>query len=395
MKISKIEEKMNKIIEPYRILFPVGILFGVWGTAVWISYWLGFIDFPSRIHSDLMMSGFMFSFISGFLMTSMPKYLGSKKFLTVDLFIISFILMGLFFSAVFELRIIFQFLSFLGMLYLGYFVIFRFFNRTHQIYPNFIYLIVGLLFASVGTGILFFSDILKLDFQLIRLAKLFFYQGTIISLIVGVGSTLIPVLLGYGNQNVISYSVGERSLFQVYLQSVTGIIWLFLFLFISSFFIEIYVNYIAGTLLRALVISQIIIKTWKIFQFPFANSKLSVSIWITGVMLILSLWISVFFYIYKVHAIHMLFISGFGLLTILVASRITLAHGYHGFHLEVNSNLLYYLTFLIILAALTRFSAIFFPEFYTEYLAYAGILWVFALLVWAGFFLKKLIFIKQ
>lgn len=63
--------------EPYRLFFPIGTVCAALGLAVWIAFWLRpGIGYPGPAHSVIMMHGFAFSFIIGFLLTMLPRALG-------------------------------------------------------------------------------------------------------------------------------------------------------------------------------------------------------------------------------------------------------------------------------------------------------------------------------
>ena len=84
---------------------------------------------------------------------------------------------------------------------------------------------------------------------------------------------------------------------------------------------------------------------------------------------------------------HLLFISGLGLILLIVADRVTLGHGvddatmarcYGG-----RSVVWRWLVWLIVVAALTRMAADFTPRLMISHHSYAALLWVAALVLWA------------
>ncbi len=63
--------------EPYRILFPVGTIFGFLGVAVWPLTALGLAPAPLVLsHPRVMVEGFVGSFVIGYLATALPRLLG-------------------------------------------------------------------------------------------------------------------------------------------------------------------------------------------------------------------------------------------------------------------------------------------------------------------------------
>ena len=64
-------------IDLYRIFFPVGWLLGFWGALVWVLYFFDLIQYPGALHPEIMMGGFILSFVIGFLGTAAPKFTNS------------------------------------------------------------------------------------------------------------------------------------------------------------------------------------------------------------------------------------------------------------------------------------------------------------------------------
>ena len=66
-------------IEPYRVLFPLGAALAIAGVAPWLALAAGVTLWPGRLHAGLMMEGFELSFVSGFLLTAMPAFTHGAK----------------------------------------------------------------------------------------------------------------------------------------------------------------------------------------------------------------------------------------------------------------------------------------------------------------------------
>jgi uncharacterized protein involved in response to NO len=85
-----------------------------------------------------------------------------------------------------------------------------------------------------------------------------------------------------------------------------------------------------------------------------------------------------------------MFIGGFTLLILAVATRVTLSHGGHELARERRSWPLRIGLAAGLLALLARVGAPFSPDLYFEHLAWAGLLWIAGNLFW-GFYLFRLI----
>ena len=72
--------------EPYRVFFPLGILFGLSGVSLWPLYFSGLHKFyPGIMHARLMIEGFLGAFIVGFLGTAGPRLTGTAPLSRAEL----------------------------------------------------------------------------------------------------------------------------------------------------------------------------------------------------------------------------------------------------------------------------------------------------------------------
>src|SRR5262249_41330030 len=71
--------------EPFRIFFPLGLLFGMIGVALWpLFVWHEIEFYPVQAHVRLMIEGLMGSFIIGFLGTAGPRLLDASPLLAAE-----------------------------------------------------------------------------------------------------------------------------------------------------------------------------------------------------------------------------------------------------------------------------------------------------------------------
>ena len=64
---------------PHQLFFPLGVLSSLIAVLVWILTPLRLFEAPALfIHSKLIFGGFLWSFITGFLMTAVPKMTGTR-----------------------------------------------------------------------------------------------------------------------------------------------------------------------------------------------------------------------------------------------------------------------------------------------------------------------------
>jgi uncharacterized protein involved in response to NO len=88
---------------------------------------------------------------------------------------------------------------------------------------------------------------------------------------------------------------------------------------------------------------------------------------------------------FRADFLHILFIGGFSLLIFAIATRVTLSHGGHDLAQERRSWPLRIGVTLALVAMLARIGAPFAAASYFAHLAWASILWMAGLLVWARY----------
>lgn len=72
--------------EPFRLLFPVAVVFGGLGALLWPAHLLGWLPWhPGAAHARLLILGFFGGFIAGFLGAALPRLLGAPPARTWEL----------------------------------------------------------------------------------------------------------------------------------------------------------------------------------------------------------------------------------------------------------------------------------------------------------------------
>jgi hypothetical protein len=146
-----------------------------------------------------------------------------------------------------------------------------------------------------------------------------------------------------------------------------------------------------GQILKTGVVLLLAKRVWRIYQRPKAEGKLVFWLWLTAHGFVFSFLALLFSPdSFKIHLAHLQFILGLGLLTLLIASRIILAHGDYPLTLETHSKVYRTLSWVLLLSALTRLSAPL-TSSYAHHLGYAALTWLFGLGIWGVNFIPKTI----
>lgn len=372
----------QKSIDPYQVFFPLGILSACVGVAVWPLYLAGFIQYPGASHSLWMIGNFLLSFACGFLLTAVPKFTGTDPCNRGELTTIAILLCGCWF---FFWLMPLTFIVLLGVL--GR----RFLRRAYSPPPHFVFVGMGLFCGFAGSlGIFLSSQGVALPLQPFRIL---FLQGLMLCLVLGVGARLLRVLLGYERSPLLRISANIRepdadTWFRA--EGAPSVIASFIFLS-TGFILEFFPGLeILGRCLRALVVGWVAFSAWKLHRLPRGKGVLAWGIWVSGWSLLVGSVVYPFSGSYAVSALHLVFIGGFGVTALLVASRVILAHGGFKVELERRSHALAWTAALIIFAALARAGAEFPGAGYLRHLGYASAAWLAGVVIWASWMGRRL-----
>lgn len=363
----KVSKKLYKFISnPYVYFFPLGTLLALVGGGVWL--FSRNESYPSVFHSQTMIGAFLFSFISGFLMTAVPRMTGSflardfEVYGMLSLIIVSFV------SNFFELNQVYYFVTSLSYFLLIYFVISRF-KIKENLPPSFFVLILfGILSGIVG------SILLSIEvFEAVGHAL--FFNGVVLFLVLGVGSRLVPALRGVSPK---MSSVVKKEYIEFGLIGTALLISL-----IGEAKSE---SYLFG-LIKCIATLIIAIRYWKIFSFVKPSSRLAYGMWGAAYMVIAGIILRTLIPEYGVQWFHLTYIGGFGMMTFTVASRVIISHGGHSMDFEKKSKAPLVVVVLLSLAAITRVAAPYFD--YLLLLKWASAFWILGTLVWSLVFIPR------
>jgi uncharacterized protein involved in response to NO len=367
-------------IEPYRLLFPVGTMFGVLGVFVWLLYsFFPNLGYPAELHSKLMLGTFLFSFAAGFLMTAIPKMTASFPAQPFEIVVAFALVIANALSAYLAPAWFYYSVSAVSIVSLILFFARRFQARTKSPPPFFPFVLMGLLSGLIGAVFLGINRAWPLSAELFIFSKIVYFEGMILFLVLGIGSRLIPVISGRG-------TINEKSGPKIVAQNlILGS------LLILAFAVQSYGEPLLGGILKSFVSTWVALFSWGIFEKAQTKSRLALGMQLSGVMVLLGIYMSVLQPSFAVHWMHLTYIAGFGLMTLTVATRVTLAHGSYDLSFEAQSKTLWICGGLILTAAATRAAAPFIASSYTMHLAYAAVCWILAVLLWGAVFIKKII----
>lgn len=375
--------------DPFRLFFPIAISCMLYASFLWIAHvFFSYGEFPIERHASMFFGGFLYFSILGFLLTAVPRFTQTEFLSVSELFVA---------TCVVVFNLLFYFLN-QPMLYWGtiaggffYFMIFgatRFLQRKQNPPFTFIFVGAGIVLGFLGSFSLYLYHMEPFIFEFFqKWGKLFFFDAMVTSLIIGVGGRLIPGILGF-----IDIVKIQRDVYEVpkpFLQVIPKDMILSLVGFVASLVIEGVGLYLPAYILRAIIITYFAFKYWRLHE-KIPSEKwhgrvLKISCW----FLLITSWLLCFTQDYAIHIKHLIYIGTYLLMTLMVSSRVILAHGSGGLELETKKMPFLVIGLLFAFAALTRASAFLIPDSYMNHLAYTGVVLIAAIFVWGGYFAKK------
>ncbi len=362
--------------EPFRLFFLSGVLWSVIGVSLWPLFYAGKLTFyPGITHARLMIECFGGAFVVGFLGTAGPRMATAPKLTPAELLLLFALHTA---NGVLHLKLEMRaadacFLAMLGLL-LACLVVRVAKFREDAPPPQMLLALTGLVCGLAGTAMWLNPNWIASP-ENYRLAGLLVYQGLLLPPVLGIGSFIFPRILG-GDFGAPEAPAARRASL---LRAVSAAA-----LLIGSFFVETAGHPVAAYLLRAgTAAGYLCIEIrWRRAPGDPPRGTLPRGLFWALVTGLGGLAATGFAYDRRVGMEHLLFIGMFGLLILIVGSRVLFGHSgeLEGFSRRSwTARLLIAFAFI---AATTRASAEFWPAITISHHKYAAWLWGLACLLW-------------
>lgn len=364
--------------DPYRALFPIGLTWGVIGAGLWPAWALGALPYPAGAHRALMIQGFEHSFVLGFLLTAIPGFTKGERCRPFELAIAvaAALVFGLAALAGWMLAAQGAFTASLLMLLAA---VLRRVRHAKVIPPlELMFVAFGLLLGLAG-GLWLLAEaaghapVVTAPHFGERLVSL----GMVLSLVLGVGGLLVPTFAGMRDPLVIpgiAAAHERRGRLGFYAALIAA--------FALAFTAELAGHPRTGALLRAVAAGTLGLMVWKLWRLPGRRDVPAFVLWTSGWLVIAGLWMVALVPSFQLGGLHLVFIGGFGLLTLGIGTRVVVAHGHHPLADE-RLALSPWVVVALGVALLARLSAEWAPAHAAPWLGASGAAWVAGWSLWA------------
>lgn len=362
--------------EPFRLLFISGALWSIIGVSLWpLWYAQKLLFYPGLTHARIMIEVFGGAFVAGFLGTAGPRMVSASGLSSLE------------FAALFGLHTATGVLHlmlktaaadacFLAMLLLltGSLLIRGVIHRREAPPPQMLLALTG-LFCGLTGALMWLNPDFSAHPGYRRLADLLVYQGLLLPPVMGVGAFLFPRILGGGSGEPSTPAESRRMLLRALAAAA---------LITGSFPLEVAGHPAAACLLRAGTAAGYLLSEvrWRRHPGDPPRGSLGRGLPWTLITGFTGLAAAGFAGARHVPLEHLLFISGFGLVILIVAGRVLFGHSGEAEGFSRRSWTARVITALALTAAATRASADFLPEITVSHHKYAAWLWGLSAFLW-------------
>ena len=358
---------------PFRIFFPTGVLLGTVGVSLWVLYYSGFaIPYPNVTHARLMIEGFMASFIFGFLGTAGPRLTSAPAFSFAELttiFTLDLLAAGTHLGGahragdILFLLCLLMFLCSLAR---------RFQQRKDSPPPNFVLVALGFASGVIGAALVAWTEG-ALYSRAYQFGSALLNECFVLLPILGVAPFFIGKLLDLPES-----TLPESRAFPSQWKREAAFAAFIGILVIASFSLEVLNWPASGAWMRVIALVLYLGN-----RLPFRGRSFLANDLRAGILIILLGFIVIAAWpIYRVAALHIVFISGFNLVVFTVATRVVFGHSGNLHQVAKRLWFLVAIGALLHLAMISRLSADLIPAVRVVHLVSAAICWLLASLVW-------------
>lgn len=307
--------------EPYRLLFPLGVVLGQVGVLHWLLYAVGAsTTWRSFFHAITLVQGFMLCFALGFLYTFIPRRTGTQGPSAAQLGVSLVLPVLVTASAWAEAWRMSQLCFLVQLAVLLSFVVPRILTPgPGRTVPEGMVWVP--LAVAMGAGGSLLTVVPVEDARWLHaLGTSLLLQGLFAGLVLGVGGMLLPVFL---HSQPPGASTGARRRAKQAAHAVAAL------LFVASFVLELRVSSALGHAVRAVIVAGVLVAPTRLWRPPSQPGLHRWLIWASGWLLPLGYTVVALRPEFRTAGLHVVFLGCFALMAMAVSVHVVLAHGGH------------------------------------------------------------------
>ena len=361
--------------EPYRVLFPLGAACAVLGATPWLAAPFG-APWPGLVHASLMVQGFELAFVTGFLLSAMPAFTHGAKCRPWELWLTASGVAAFASLRAWDLEASAGAVFALTLGFAAIAVARR--VRFGAAAPPEEFALVGVGVAlGVAGGVAQALAAAGLWAEPSpRFALHLVARGMMLAIVLGLGGLLVPTFAMIPDPLRIPgvARAGQRGPRRAFLAGIALLV-------AGALAAEAAGHPRAAAWTRAAAGSASLLLAWKLWRVPPLAARLPWALWTAGACTFLGLAGAALWPEHEIAAWHVVFIGGYGLLTMAIGTRVVVSHGGHP-HGDEPKVLATSALACLALALIARMLAGEVDPNASHTLATAAALWIVAWLVW-------------
>ncbi len=372
--------------EPFRIFFPLGVLIAWVGLSQWVFFPFGWPkSYACDLHGFIQLQAFTMAFALGFLFTALPRRTQSPPPSRAELAVSSGLLVSITLFGFFAQRaaMMLGYVALFGLL--ARFALTRFWGERARRRPPAAFALVPIaaLQGLIGPLLVIAGPRLNVAPWMYPLGRLFIEQGVFLCLIVGIGGLLLPLIGGWPPPADLGSSPRETRRALAYAAAGLAIV--------ASEIAEALGAFRAGPIVRGVVVAAALAWGGGAWRMPkkagLHRRWIWLAVWLTPLGVVLSGLLPGL----RVASLHVLFIGGYSLLCLGVATHVAYAHLPGLESLMLTSHRAVKWTGGLVIVALLGRTAADVSHTYYQHLSSAAAAWIVGSAVWLGFLGPKLV----
>lgn len=379
--------------EPFRLLFPLGAVFGCLGAGHWLWYALGWrSSYSGFYHASVQMGAYLLCFVVGFLLTALPRFAAAPIASTQELIVILALLTTQI-AALWGSQWILAEACFAGLLVtLAIFAGRRFAGRRSTAGPptEFVWIPAAILFGCVGAVLLLLGQAGLVSSAWLALGRPLIQQGFLLAIVLGVGGFMIPRLMGRPVLLVTPPGASQEDTRRVRRHRIRVHTAAALILAVS-FGLEGWGAVRPAYLLRAATVTAVFWWVGRIHRPPEVPDCYVRWLWRSVWLVIGGYWAAGAWPAYRVAMLHLVFLGGFSLMAFMVGTMVVLSHTGAGRKVREPLWIFHLVGWGISAAVAARLAADLLPAHYFQLLGAAASCWLLVGLSWVAFILPRVL----